>query len=390
MGGRRRCWLVPVYHQMGHHSENLLTDPRLSQYSGAVLSPVNYREPEIRDQIGRTSSDFETVFDPQLYYPQTLRGCLRDWSYFPDDVDTADRSSEIWWRGLIDNIIDTCTRIRVDAICSPVIVTRVFSNEYLADLVRYGTYLADQLFGSGIRSMQTIVMGLAELSSPRRGIEVASIASRTRAEGIYLVLAGDTDPRRELSNPEELKGAMRLIGTLESVGLPVLVGFSSSDMVLWKAAGASTCATGKFFNLRRFTSSRFEDTSQGGGQLPYWFEEALLAFLREADLLRVRARQPGMISAGSLRNPLGTQILENLESASPEPWLADSWRQFMYAFASLEHRISAGSIDVSEMLREAERNWVTLEDASVLMDERRNDGTWLRSWRQALAEYPTY
>jgi hypothetical protein len=87
---------------------------------------------------------------------------------------------------------------------------------------------------------------------------------------------------------------------------------------------------------------------------------------------------------------LGAQILENLESASPEPWLADSWRQFMYAFASLEHRISAGSIDVSEMLREAERNWVTLEDASVLMDERRNDGTWLRAWRQALAEYPTY
>src|SRR5215212_6447213 len=255
---------------MGHHSENLLDDPRLSQYSGAVLSPVNYREPEVRDQIRRTADNFETVFDPQLYYPQTLRGCLRDWSYFPDDVDTADRSSELWWRGLIDNIVETCTGIRADAVCSPVIVTRVFSNEYLADMVRYGTYLADQLVGTDIRPLQTVVMGLAELSIARRGIEVASIVSRTRAEGIYLVLAGDTDPRRELSNSEELKGAMRLIRALESVDLPVLVGFSSSDMVLWKAAGATSCATGKFFNLRRFTSSRFEDASEGGGQLPYW------------------------------------------------------------------------------------------------------------------------
>src|SRR5215212_10251992 len=97
-----------------------------------------------------------------------------------------------------------------------------------------------------------------------------------------------------------------------------------------------------------------------------------------------------MISAESLRNPLGPEILENLESARPVPWLADSWRQFMYAFASLEQRLSAGSIDVLKMLRGAEQNWLALEDASVFMDERRNNGTWLRSWLQALVEYPTH
>jgi len=91
-----------------------------------------------------------------------------------------------------------------------------------------------------------------------------------------------------------------------------------------------------------------------------------------------------------LRNPLGAEILENLESANPVPWLADSWRQHMYAFASLEQRISAGRIDVSEMLLGAERNWMALEDASVYMDERRNNGTWLRSWLQALAEYSAH
>jgi hypothetical protein len=92
-------------------------------------------------------------------------------------------------------------------------------------------------------------------------MEIASILSRSVAETIYLIFVGQTDPRRELSDEEALKGAMRLIASLEGAGLMVIVGFTSSDMVLWKAAGASSCATGKFFNLRRFTSSRFEEPS---------------------------------------------------------------------------------------------------------------------------------
>ena len=119
-------------------------------------------------------------------------------------------------------------------------------------------------------------------------LEIASIVSRTRAPYVYLVLISNVYPRREFADTEEIKGAMKLIYTLEDSGLKVIVGYSSSDVILWKSAGATACALGKFFNLRRFTSSRFQEPSEGGGQLPYWFEESLLSFLRESDLIRVR------------------------------------------------------------------------------------------------------
>ncbi|QIN80081.1 hypothetical protein GBA65_17890 [Rubrobacter marinus] len=242
--------------------------------------------------------------------------------------------------------------------------------------------------GTDVRSIQTLIVGLADLSVPGRGIEIASIASRTAASEIYIVISGDTLPRRELADTEGLKGAMRLVSALEGAGLPVLMGFTSSDMVLWKAAGASSCATGKFFNLRRFTSSRFEDESAGGGgQLPYWFEESLLAFLREPDITRIRARHPDMLSESSLRNPFGLEILEGLDSGEGRAWLGTSWRQFMYAFADLEHRISQSTVDVRSFLHRAEQNWRFLDDSSFFMDEMRNDGTWLRTWRIAEAEY---
>ena len=88
---------MSVYHQMGHDSENLLWTKELAQYRGAILSPVNYGEAKVAAQVewARGQGNFETVFDPQLYVPSSENGCLREWSYFPDDVDTADLASDL-------------------------------------------------------------------------------------------------------------------------------------------------------------------------------------------------------------------------------------------------------------------------------------------------------
>ena len=35
-------------------------------------------------------------------------------------------------------------------------------------------------------------------------------------------------------------------------------------------------------------------------------------------------------------------------------------------------------------LKDADSNWADLEDDDLLFDERRNDGSWIRPWHQAL------
>lgn len=174
-----------------------------------------------------------------------------------------------------------------------------------------------------------------------------------------------------------------LIFLLEQAGLEVLVGFSSTDMVLWKAAGATACATGKFFNLRRFTKSRFEEPAGGGGQLPYWIEESLFAYLRETDVLRVR--DEGLISETSMRNPLRQPIFNAIDRG--EAWLALSWRHYMWWFADFEGRMARGEADPRFLLQQPENNWLTLQDRDVLFEEPRNNGSWIRPWRQALADF---
>jgi hypothetical protein len=377
---------MAAYHQIGHDSENLLTVPELASYRGAILSPVNYEQADVVVQVqeARGRGGFETIFDPQLYFPRTEHECLRKWSYFPRDVETADLDSMPWWTGIVDALVDVCESLRPSAICSPAVVPRVFTDDYYARTVETGVLLREKLVPCGVEAIQTALIGVDDIARAGRAHEVASTISATTCDQVYLILVGTVEPRREFNDPEPLKGTMRLISALREADRRVLVGFSSSDLALWKAAGASSVATGKFFNLRRFTSSRFDPPAGGGGQVPYWFEESLMAFLRPSDLVRVR--QQSMLSEASLQNPFGQAILAQMAADAAKPWLGLSWRQFMYWFADIESRIDAG-LSVRSLLQAAEANWQILEDREVLMEEPRNDGSWLRSWRRAVAEY---
>ena len=68
-------------------------------------------------------------------------------------------------------------------------------------------------------------------------------------------------------------------------------------------------------------------------------------------------------------------------------WLALAWRQFLFWFADIENRLEIGEVDPAALLRNADGSWRTLDDTDVLMEERRNDGGWIRPWRRALTEF---
>jgi len=381
---------MPAFHQIGHNSENLLSEKGLERFGGAILSPLNYGPSAVEAQIQSLKSrpGFVTIFDPHLYRPQSERMCLPEWDYYPKDVETADLN-EKWWASIAEKVASTAKKLETGAVASPAIVPKIFPDEFFLQLIATGNRLEAALRGSPVKPIQTIIANMADLASQQRVMTIASIVSRSRISDCLLVFVNSIEPRRELADPEELKGAMRLIQTLESGGQTTTIAFSSSDMVLWKAAGATNCATGKFFNLRRFTISRFDEPNDsGGGQLGYWFEESLLAFLRQSDVLRVRER--GFVSSASGENPFVAPILEAIPAK--EPWVALGWRQFLYWFADAEYRLQKGTTTAGDLVAVADRNWAEIEKSKppLLMEERQNDGGWVRQWYRALVELPNF
>jgi len=381
------------YLQMGHHTENLVGEEDLGLFSGIILSPLNRKSEELFEdvKIFRKKRNYDIIFDTQLYFPRGRRQNLQDKPYFPSDIDTADMSSPAWWSKIISKLSSFVAKLGVDGVASPVVSPRSWSNEYFSICADVSGKLAKALERYDIRVLATAMVDVNRLVAENAIYEIASILSSADGiSGYYVVLCSEVDPRREFSDNEVLVGVMMLIRELQNTGLPVLMSHCSSDMILFKAAGAAHCSSGKFFNLRRFTKGRYEEPAGGGGQLPYWFEHSLLAFLREADLFRLKNEgQEDLIGNLWSDNYWAKEIWKHFERNPGQPWLGLSWRQYLGWFSKAEKALSGKDAQAlsKEWLKNAERNWTKLDDEDILFDETRNNGAWIRPWRQALSTF---
>jgi hypothetical protein len=384
---------MAAYLQMGHDSENLVGATGLEEYRGIILSPVNRNATELAGDVPtfRAKSEYDIVLDPQLYFPRSERGALPTQSYFPRDIDTADFSSEKWWAGIVKSLAEFGKQIGANAICSPALVPERWNADYYTQAAMSYDLLRAELDGSSVRPVLTVCVSLSELGDPNSAFRIASALSENAPSDYYIVAQSDIEPRRELQNAENLCGLMILIAALKQADATILVSHCSSDMILAKAAGANHAATGKFFNLRRFTRGRFEEPGEkGGGQIPYWFEQSLLAFLRQADILRLRRSGfAALIGVGDSTNHWGNEIMAQSERDPGAAWLGLSWRHYLSWFGRAEDKLSGtnSAAVVNDWLRQAESNWESLENQNVLLEERRNDGRWVRPWRQAIGDF---
>jgi hypothetical protein len=373
---------MAAFHQIGHDSANMLFEPQLGQFRGAILSPVNYG-PDSTDLLVRRAREelrgFSLWFDPQLYVPESTRGQLPTWPYLPGDFDSADPMERGWWERTISQpLLQTCQAFRPDAICSPVALPKNFTNNYYTTSVAVANDLAAR---AAVPVTQTVIVSGVDLLLPNRPMEIASIVSRTDADWIYLLVNNEKHPRREYDQSLEIEAILRLIAALKEADLKVMVGYCSSDMVLWKAAGADSVASGKFFNLRRFSRVRFDEPTDKGKQLPYWFEESLMAFLREDDLARLDREK--LLGDASGMNPICEEIMQRKPG---EAWLRLSWRQYLWWFANCEAQLDGGATTAEELLAQADERWPVVRE-KVLMVERENTGAWITAWRAALQAF---
>lgn len=380
---------MSAYLQMGHDTENLVGEADLEEFRGIILSPVNREPDRLRENVPafRRRGDYDIIFDPQLYFPRGLRENLIQQPYFPEAFDTSDFGVAAGWTSVVTELTRFAEELGVDAVASPVSMPRRWTDEFYDTCVET-SHMLSQALDSG-RALTTCLVSLSDLDDRNRARQIASILTRHDTGGFYVVVDTEIEPRRELADADGISTLMSLINLLDQHA-PVTVAYSSSDMILFKAVGATNCCTSKFFNLRRFTMSRFDEPpTGGGGQLPYWFEHNLLAFIREADIRRLQRDGYGHIIGGlSSNSRSGRCVLDSLDNNPGEAWLGKSWRQYLSWFGKTEQYVSAKGLPaVSEWLKTAERRWQELDDDEVLMDEPRNDGSWLRPWRQALRDF---
>jgi hypothetical protein len=64
----------------------------------------------------------------------------------------------------------------------------------------------------------------------------------------------------------------------------------------------------------------------------------------------------------------------------------------MYWFADAEFRLSVGSVSAQDLVTAADATLAAVENSKpkIFMEERQNNGDWVRQWRRALEEFPYF
>lgn len=377
------------YLQCGHDSWNLLEEADIGAYTGLILSPVNDGPTDVQTRLARLGTlrdRLEVILDPQMYNPAVEKGKMDQWSYFPADFATADHADIGWWTTRTRAIVDEGARLGVDAVCSPALFPRAFTDDYYSLMVEVADATKQYADQHEIQTMLTAVVSLRDLANPTRAMAIASVLSRSSCERVYLTFVNeDVPPREPLKDGAGIPTAVHLVRLL-SAEMRVHVAFVSHDLILWKLAGATDISTGKFMNLRRFSPGRWQDEEAGGRQVAYWNEGPLLARLREADvaLLLRHGWFEGRDMSG---NPSEARILEIIRGGTRTAWLKLSWMQYLRWASNMEALWHGNPTLAEASLDTADRNWSEIVDRrKLLFQDRFNNGDHVRAWMNAVRE----
>lgn len=384
---------MSAYHQLGHNSWNLVEkkEEEIGPFGGLVLSPVNSPPDEVIDRLKRLGAakraSMEVILDPQLYDPRHERGVLSEWSHFPSDFETADRSDPRWWMRQGASVVGAAIEVGANAVCSPAFKATRFSDEYYRMIVDVADATKVEADQSNLSTLVTAIVSLRDLAAPNRAKEIATILTGSNCDRVYLAfLTEEIGMREHLSDFDELSNAVQLIRLLSLAGIRVHVGFCAFDAVLWKAAGAVDISSGKFLNLRRFSPARWEEEGAKTTKTTrtYWTEPSLLTLLREADV--VRLQRAGLLSPESLEaNPSSKEILHALMSGGGAKWQSKSWSQYLRWLSNTDAAISSLA-DGEAVLEASIESWRAVRTARIQLTDVENDGSHAATWLNVLRD----
>lgn len=357
------------YLQLGWASDNLLEESSALGFSGAIISPVDLEQSKVESRIKACSSlGLDFVLDPQLFIPADPVRSLSEWSFWPDVFKTQDSSDIKSWHQLADQVLECADSIGCNTIASPAILPKVFDDEYYSFFASVDKHARDSA-PDGISVLQTVIVEADRLVDESNVYKIASLVSAHRADGYYLIFLDPQQPRPASSDVESLVNQAKLIRALRSTGARVVVGHTFVDAILFGAAGASACATGKYLNVRNFEIKRFKPPRSGGGQKTYWFEESVLNLVAVEDMTSLAA--DGLLSEHTLYNryidEVRTCITQN------RPWLRLSWLQYLNWFSIRACSVTPNNGLADDLLLSARKTFEKVRDERIDLHDTVND-----------------
>ena len=251
-----------IYHQLGHnYNWNLESMKEDGCGDGVIIAPRFMTKEYVENLDQRIKR--EAIFDPQFFLPDTPKGKLETYNFFPhiasegfDTDDYPDTYASICAKCCLDFQLDS-EFYRI------VIPTRYFCGTP-SDFITQQKKLFVEPFLDEIRKAGTskpillqLIVNELMFKDPDYIADILNWITSLEIHGVYLISESDS-PSKQIKDSEFLLSLFDFIDALKSNDMEVVLGYLNTESILLSLANPDIVTVGSYENMRSFKIRTFE------------------------------------------------------------------------------------------------------------------------------------
>jgi len=385
---------IKAYHQLGHASVWNL-DSFIDEHcgEGVILSPLH----QARDKI-KTLPEVvrrRALFDPQYYLPNSAKGKLASYAFFPEQLSNGFSTRD--FPPLALDSAAQCVDFQLEHDFEGIVIPARFIDQMTPKYFDRQEEYTVVPFLKALQKAQTdkptyltLPITSAMLLDDDFRVQLLNWAtSFPELNGVYVLVADDRNTK-QIQSSELIYAYLSFAHELEVAGLSPVLGHLNTESVVLSAVDGATLTFGGYENTRIFSVDKFiESEEERRSPKPRMYLPGLLNWIQYEQAIRVRSEEPDLWA--KLYTP--TMHADLVMAAPADPHFSQPGL-YKHSFVCMDAQLrSLGRLPILERLaaiREAIKDaidlYATLEKAAFDFD-RHGRGDHLQPWLDGLNRF---
>jgi hypothetical protein len=388
---------MKIYHQVGHNSNwNIESHGDDGAGDGLILSP-RYMSRERIEALGIPLKN-QSYFDPQWFLPDTPRGKLEEYPFFPD-VYCGGFDTKNYVGADANQCASDCLDFQRNNRFEGVIIP---TRHYSGMLTTFMDMQTQQFINPFIQAIQQakesgqllqeevllqLILNEGMISDVSYCDDILDwITGMDEITGVYLILEVDSTSK-QIKNNDIIYHYLNFINMLKENELTVVVGYVNTESIVLSVANPDGITMGAYENMRKFSTRPFgEDPGIQKSPNPRLYCSQLLQWVDSTYL--------GALKRQGFSDILdSTSYLSTMQAPGYKWWFSkpEIYKHYFQVFYNQVSPLSAKNGEgrfnhVTSMIEQALAIYSRITHSGVVLDPD-SDGSHLPHWQTALNEF---
>ena len=262
-----------IFHQMGfRYNWNFDSFKDDNVGDGFILAPRYMDKTSIEDLSNSIKK--KSIFDPQFFLPNTVKGKLESYSFFPE-LASSGFDSEDYSESYADEVADKCISFQLENDFSNILIPTRYFEGSPTDFIEKQEKFSINSFLKILKNkehskkiiLQLILNDLMFKDSEYISDILNWLTSFSEIDGIYLITQINSSSK-QIKDVDYLLALFDFIDVLKLNDLEVYLGYLNTESIILSLTNPDIITIGSYENLRSFSLRNFMILENGRQSAP--------------------------------------------------------------------------------------------------------------------------